>query len=70
MRSLRQTTEPFDLAVPGQSDGGDPGRAAVHTQHAEAGATWWIEAIHPWRQDLPEAPTWPAAARSRIDAGP
>jgi alkanesulfonate monooxygenase SsuD/methylene tetrahydromethanopterin reductase-like flavin-dependent oxidoreductase (luciferase family) len=70
MRELRQDGEPFDLAVPGESGGTDPGRADVHAEHAQAGATWWIEAIHPWRTDLPDAMPWPVAARSRIGAGP
>ena len=70
MRSLREDAGPFDLAVPGESDGTDPKRRAVHTQHEEAGATWWIEAIHPWRADLTTGLPWPAAARQRIDAGP
>jgi len=70
MGSLRQVPGPFDLAVPGESDGRDPRRTDVHRQHAEAGATWWIEAIHPWRKDLGAGLPWPAAARQRIDAGP
>ena len=70
MRSLRKEAGPFDLAVPGESDGADPGRAEGHAQHAEAGATWWIEAVHPWRKDLSTELRWPAAARQRIDSGP
>jgi alkanesulfonate monooxygenase SsuD/methylene tetrahydromethanopterin reductase-like flavin-dependent oxidoreductase (luciferase family) len=70
MRILRDEPGPFDLAVPGESDGTEPGRADRHAQHAEAGATWWIEAIHPWRDDLPAGLPWPAAARHRIDTGP
>ena len=70
MRSLREDTGPFDLAVPGESGGSDPARSDVHAQHEEAGATWWIEAIHPWREDLRTGLPWPAAARRRIDQGP
>jgi alkanesulfonate monooxygenase SsuD/methylene tetrahydromethanopterin reductase-like flavin-dependent oxidoreductase (luciferase family) len=70
MRSLRRDAGPFDLAIPGESCGTDPGRADVHAQHAEAGATWWIEAIHPWREDLQTGLPWAAEARSRIDGGP
>jgi len=70
MRELRQDGEPFDLAVAGESGGTDPGRADVHAEHAQAGATWWMEAIHPWRTDLPEALPWPVAARSLIGGGP
>jgi hypothetical protein len=70
MRSLREQAGPFDIAVPGESNGADPGRADLHARHAEAGATWWIEAIHQWREDLPDDVPWPVAARRRIDAGP
>jgi alkanesulfonate monooxygenase SsuD/methylene tetrahydromethanopterin reductase-like flavin-dependent oxidoreductase (luciferase family) len=70
MRALRTDPAPFDLAVPGESDGTDAVRADLHAQHAEVGATWWIEAVHPWREDLPAALPWTAKARHRIDAGP
>jgi hypothetical protein len=70
MRELRDGTAPFDIAVPGETRAGDRNRGGLHTEHADAGATWWVEAVHPWRQDLPEGESWPAAARHRIDAGP
>ena len=70
MRELRDGTAPFDIAVPGETRAGDRNRDDLHTEHADAGATWWVEAVHPWRQDLPEGEPWPAAARHRIDAGP
>jgi hypothetical protein len=70
MRSLRTDAAPFDLAVPGESDGADDARHALHQEHARAGATWWVEALHPWREDLPPGAAWPSAARGRIDAGP
>ena len=70
MRALRTDPGPFDLAVPGESQSEDDGRHALHREHADAGATWWVEAVHPWREDLPTGNHWPSAARSRIDAGP
>jgi alkanesulfonate monooxygenase SsuD/methylene tetrahydromethanopterin reductase-like flavin-dependent oxidoreductase (luciferase family) len=70
MRELRTEQTPFDVVVPGESGADDDRRDAVHAEHAEAGATWWIEAIHPWRTDLPDRLPWVAAARHRIDAGP
>ncbi len=70
MRELRDGTAPFDIAVPGETRAGDRNRGDLHTEHAAAGATWWVEAVHPWRQDLPDGKPWPAAARHRIDAGP
>ncbi len=70
MRELREGTAPFDIAVPGETRAGDRNRGDLHAEHADAGATWWVEAVHPWRQDLPDGEPWPAAARHRIDAGP
>ncbi|MGY1808019.1 LLM class flavin-dependent oxidoreductase [Blastococcus sp. SYSU D00669] len=70
MRTLRADPAPFDLAVPGESDGADPARHDVHADHARAGATWWVEAVYPWRADLPSGLPWPSAARHRIDQGP
>src|SRR3712207_3532838 len=69
MTELRGDLADFDIAVPGESNGNDPARAELHAAHADAGATWWVEAVHPWRADLPEG-DWVAAARSRLDAGP
>ena len=52
MRSLRADDGlPFDVAVPGESDPTDPTRTGRFAEHAAAGATWWIEAVHPWRYD-------------------
>ncbi|MFD2093439.1 LLM class oxidoreductase [Blastococcus deserti] len=70
MSTLRTSAAPFDLAVPGESDGEDDARHERHAEHARAGATWWVEAVHPWRDDLPAGLPWPSAARDRIDAGP
>jgi alkanesulfonate monooxygenase SsuD/methylene tetrahydromethanopterin reductase-like flavin-dependent oxidoreductase (luciferase family) len=70
MTALRTGTGPFDLAVPGESGAGDDARHDIHEEHARAGATWWVEAVYPWRADLPGGLPWPSAARSRIDAGP
>lgn len=70
MRALRTDPAPFDLAVPGESGTADDGRHALYEQHTQAGATWWLEAVYPWRADLPTGVPWPSGARSRIDAGP
>ncbi len=50
----RGRDEPFDIIVEGETDGGDPVRAAaVVRPYEEAGATWWIEAM--WQaEDLDE----------------
>jgi alkanesulfonate monooxygenase SsuD/methylene tetrahydromethanopterin reductase-like flavin-dependent oxidoreductase (luciferase family) len=68
MRSLREA--PFDLAVPVQSRGDDPRRSEVQAAHAAAGATWWVEPVHPWRPDVLRGVPFALAARARIDAGP
>jgi alkanesulfonate monooxygenase SsuD/methylene tetrahydromethanopterin reductase-like flavin-dependent oxidoreductase (luciferase family) len=58
--SQRPEGRPFDLALEGATDDlHDPRLAA----YAEAGVTWWVEAMGWWRGG-------PDAARSRIEAGP
>ncbi|MEO7259784.1 MAG: hypothetical protein ABI047_00715 [Jatrophihabitantaceae bacterium] len=55
----------------GETEGGDAGRLERYGEHRDAGATWWIEAVHPWRHGWQENRPWPwAAMRERIDAGP
>jgi hypothetical protein len=62
---------PFELAVPGETAGTDPGRRQRYAAHRDAGATWWVEAVHPWRYGWTEGAPWPLAAmRERIEAGP
>ena len=71
IRELRTSTSAFDIAVPGESGPHDPARLDRYTQHADAGATWWVEAVHPWRYGWQEGQNWPLASmRARIDAGP
>ena len=68
VRSLRTSDGPFDVAVPGESE---PGERDRYAEHEHAGATWWVEAVHPWRYGYTDGGTWPLAAmRARIDAGP
>ena len=69
MRSLRGGA-PFDLAVPVESRADDAGRNSLQAAHAAAGATWWVEPVHPWREDLAGDEPWAERARRRIDAGP
>lgn len=42
-------SRPFDVAVPGETRADDAGDAARVAAHEAAGATWWVEAVHPWR---------------------
>jgi alkanesulfonate monooxygenase SsuD/methylene tetrahydromethanopterin reductase-like flavin-dependent oxidoreductase (luciferase family) len=71
MRALRAAAGsdgPFDIAVPGESS---PGETARFAEHEAAGATWWVEAVHPWRYGWTGEGDWPAAAmRDRIGSGP
>lgn len=61
----------FDIAVPGETDGGDDSRLDRYAEHQQAGATWWIEAVHPWRYGWTEGRPWPLAPmQERIEAGP
>lgn len=61
----------FDVAVPGESEPSDRARRARFEAHEEAGATWWVEAIHPWRYGYTEGSAWPLGAmHDRIRAGP
>jgi alkanesulfonate monooxygenase SsuD/methylene tetrahydromethanopterin reductase-like flavin-dependent oxidoreductase (luciferase family) len=60
----------FDVAVPGETG---PGAAGVEAAaaHQAAGATWWVEAVHPWRYGLTDGGRWPLEEMAeRISAGP
>jgi alkanesulfonate monooxygenase SsuD/methylene tetrahydromethanopterin reductase-like flavin-dependent oxidoreductase (luciferase family) len=72
MRALRgDSADWFDVVVPGESDPGDAGRVQLFAAHEAAGATWWVEGVHPWRfgwqagRSLPET-----EMRARLRAGP
>lgn len=70
----RQSAAPFEVVVAGETPGDDRRRAAdVAATYAEAGATWWQEAVHGLRADLAsraEAASWLDAMRWRIEQGP
>ena len=61
-RAREGRSGPFDVVVDGTTPAGDPAAASETARlHAEAGATWWIEAD--WSADA-------TALRRRIEAGP
>jgi len=67
----RTSNAPFDVAVPGESEPDDLDRLERFAAHAEVGATWWVEAVHPWRYGYEVGAPWPLAAmHDRILAGP
>ena len=48
--SQRQTDDPFDVVYSGVTPGDNPTRAAeIVGSFADAGATWWLEPIAPYR---------------------
>jgi alkanesulfonate monooxygenase SsuD/methylene tetrahydromethanopterin reductase-like flavin-dependent oxidoreductase (luciferase family) len=60
IRRHRTTTAPFEVAIDGYSDAGDP---ALPHAYGAAGATWWLESIHGVRGTLGEMV-------ARVEAGP
>jgi alkanesulfonate monooxygenase SsuD/methylene tetrahydromethanopterin reductase-like flavin-dependent oxidoreductase (luciferase family) len=63
---------PFDLVVAGETPGED-GKEGARTVAAyeEAGVTWWIESIDPWRFGWTEGEPWPSQEmRHRVRQGP
>ncbi len=56
----RTTEAPFEVAVDGYSEAGDP---ALPRAYGAAGATWWLESIHDVRGPLDEM-------MARVKAGP
>jgi len=65
--TYRLLSTPFDIVVEGITPGEDPAQAAATVQPwAEAGATWWIEAL--WEQSAQTRDV--EALRTRISQGP
>jgi hypothetical protein len=63
-REHRTATGPFDVALEGRTDGTAPDRGGRHVvPYAEAGLTWWIEALGWWRGG-------PEDALARVRQGP
>ena len=60
IRRQRTTTAPFEVAIDGYSEAGDP---ALPRAYQAAGATWWLESIHGMRGTLGEMV-------ARVKAGP
>ena len=60
IRRHRTTDAPFEVAIDGYSEAGDP---ALPRAYGAAGATWWLESIHEVRGPL-------GGLMARVKAGP
>ena len=60
IRRHRTTDAPFEVAVDGYSEPGDPG---LPRAYGAAGATWWLESIHDMRGP-------PDTVMQRVEEGP
>lgn len=59
VRDIRGNGGPFDLVHAGLTGGEDPDRdAEVASRYADAGATWWMEHLTPWRYGHDERGNW------------
>lgn len=78
IRQYRKTDTPFDVVCMNGTPGDDPARARdIVAPYAEAGVTWWLESINPWRFGWPGSAggdwrsAWPLEAmRERVLQGP
>ncbi len=75
IRAHRESDAPFDVAHEGATQGGGAAQdVGLVAPYAEAGATWWLEDLNPWRFGWSGAGDWPPgvleAMRARVLAGP
>jgi len=71
----RTSVTAFDAVHSGATPGDDSARAAELVEpYAEAGVTWWIEPVDPWRfgwsYEVPWAPEATVLIRERVRQGP
>ena len=68
----RSSAAPFDVVLGGATPNDDPAQgAAIVAAYADAGATWWLENVEPWRYGWNWQGDWPVEAMNeRIRAGP
>lgn len=69
---FRTTSDQFDIVMAGETPGDDPiGGSEIVAPYAEAGLTWWLEDIQPWRFGWEWSGAWPLAEmEARIRQGP
>lgn len=72
IRAHRETDEAFDVVYSGVTPGDEPERAAdIVGSFADAGATWWLEPIAPYRYGDGFAEPWDTGKlRERVLQGP
>ncbi|MGC9350095.1 MAG: LLM class flavin-dependent oxidoreductase [Anaerolineae bacterium] len=72
VRSHRESSQPLDVVATGITPGDKPSRASeIVGWYEDAGATWWLEAIAPYRIGLGFDSEWPAEVlRARVAQGP
>jgi alkanesulfonate monooxygenase SsuD/methylene tetrahydromethanopterin reductase-like flavin-dependent oxidoreductase (luciferase family) len=75
IQAHRTSTKPFDIVHSGAAPGDNPAQAAELVEpYAQAGVTWWIEPVDPWRFGWSFEVPWPDEAtvriRERIAQGP
>jgi hypothetical protein len=70
--SHRKSDDPFDVVYSGETPGDNPTRAAeIVGTFADAGVTWWLEPIAPYRYDAGFAEPWNTEKlRERVLQGP
>ena len=75
IQKYRTSTEPFEAVHSGATPGDNHEQAAELIQpYADAGVTWWIEPVDPWRfgwsYEVPWAPEATVLMRERVRQGP
>jgi len=68
----RTNDGPFDVAAAGETPGdAQAAGTEIVARYEEAGLTWWIESIDPWRFGWTEDGPWPIGEmRARVRQGP
>ena len=71
-RDREASANPFDVVVAGETPGEDQKEGArTVAAYEEAGVTWWIESIDPWRFGWTGNESWPSEEmRNRLRQGP
>ena len=75
IQKYRTSKEPFEAVHSGATPGDNHAQAAELIQpYADAGVTWWIEPVDPWRfgwsYEVPWAPEATVLMRERVRQGP